>query len=122
MTSSSKYPFYVELESSEGLLLGQHVYLELDTGDEEQSSHPSITSAFICYADDGSAYVWAENNGKLEKRTVTVGEYNYMLDTVEILEGLTEEDYIAFPDPEICVEGAPTTRTEPIIQPESGVE
>ena len=45
-----------------------------------------------------------------------------MLDTVEILEGLTEEDYIAFPDPEICVEGAPTTRTEPIIQPESGVE
>ena len=98
------------------------MYLELDTGDEEQSSHPSITSAFICYADDGSAYVWAENNGKLEKRTVTVGEYNYMLDTVEILEGLTEEDYIAFPDPEICVEGAPTTRTEPIIQPESGVE
>jgi len=122
MMTSSKYPFYVELDSSDGLLLGQHVYLELDTGDEEQSSHPSITSAFICYADDGSAYVWAENNGKLEKRTVTVGEYNYMLDTVEILEGLTEEDYIAFPDPEICVEGAPTTRTEPIIQPESGVE
>ena len=36
-----------------------------------------------------------------------------MTDTYEILEGLTEDDYIAFPDPETCVEGAPTTRNEP---------
>ena len=122
MSASSKYPFYVELDSSEGLLLGQHVYLELDTGDAEQSSYPSVTSAFICYADDGRTYVWAENNGKLEKRTVTVGEYNFMLDTMEILEGLSDDDYIAFPDPEVCVEGAPTTRSEPILQQESGVE
>ena len=121
MSATSKYPFYVELDSSEGLLLGQHVYLELDTGDEAQSSYPCVSGAFICYDDDGSTYVWAENKGKLEKRTVTVGEYNYMNDTMEILDGLTEEDYIAFPDWELCVEGAPTTRTEP-IQSESGVE
>lgn len=121
MSATSKYPFYVELDSSEGLLLGQHVYLELDTGDEAGSSYPCISSAFICYEEDGSTYVWAENKGKLEKRTVTVGEYNFMNDTQEILEGLTEEDYIAFPDPEVCIEGAPTTRTEP-IQSESGVE
>ena len=121
MSATSKYPFYVELDSSEGLLLGQHVYLELDTGDEAGSSYPCVSSAFICYEEDGSTYVWAENKGKLEKRTVTVGEYNYMNDTLEILEGLTEEDYITFPDPEICIEGAPTTRTEP-IQSESGVE
>ena len=121
MSATSKYPFYVELDNSDGLLLGQHVYLELDTGDETQSSYPCVSSAFICYDEDGSTYVWAENKGKLEKRTVTVGEYNYMNDTLEILEGLTEEDYIAFPDWELCVEGAPTTRTEP-IQSESGVE
>ena len=121
MSATSKYPFYVELDSSDGLLLGQHVYLELDTGDEAGSSYPCVSSAFICYEEDGSTYVWAENKGKLEKRTVTVGEYNFMNDTQEILDGLTEEDYIAFPDPEICIEGAPTTRTEP-IQSESGVE
>ena len=121
MSATSKYPFYVELDSSDGLLLGQHVYLELDTGDEVETAYLSISSAFICYDEDGSTYVWAENKGKLEKRTVTVGEYNYMNDTLEILEGLTEEDYIASPDWELCVEGAPTTRTEP-IQPESGVE
>ena len=89
MSASSKYPFYVELESSEGLLLGQHVYLEVDTG-EEESSALTVGSAFVCYEEDGSAYVWAERSGKLEKRAVVTGEYNYMLDTVEILQGITE--------------------------------
>ena len=42
-----------------------------------------------------------------------MGEYNFMLDTMEILEGLTEEDYIAFPDEELCVEGASTTHDQP---------
>ena len=26
-TASSSYPFYVEMDSSEGLMLGQHVYI-----------------------------------------------------------------------------------------------
>lgn len=121
MTASSKYPFYVELESSEGLLLGQHVYMEVDTGEEEASSYPAISSAFICYDEDGSTYVWAENNGKLEKRIVTLGEYNFMVDSVEIVEGLSEEDYIAFPDPELCVEGAVTTHNEPPVVAEGEV-
>lgn len=108
MTSSSKYPFYVELDSTEGLVLGLHVYLQLEI-EEVETAGPSISSAFLCYEEDGSAYVWAENKGKLEKRTVTVGEYNFMNDTMEILEGLTESDYIAFPDTELCVAGAPTT-------------
>ena len=111
MTSSSKYPFYVELDSSEGLILGQHVYLEVEA-EEGEPAGPAISATFFCYEEDGSAYVWAEKRGKLEKRTVTLGEYNPMMDTYEILEGLTEEDYIAFPDPELCQEGAPTTREE----------
>ena len=109
MTASSKYPFYVELESTEGLILGQHVYMELDAGEEETPAGPAVSSAFFCYNEDGTMYVWAESKGKLEKRGVTVGEYNPMTDTYEILEGLTEEDFIAFPDPELCVVGAPTT-------------
>ena len=119
MSSSTKYPFYVELDSSEGLLLGQHVYLELDNG-EEEAAGLSIGAAFVCYDENGNTYVWAEKNGKLEVRPVTVGEYNYMMDTVEILEGLTEEDYIAFPDETVCAEGAPTTRSEPVAEGEVG--
>jgi len=109
MTAASKYPFYVELDSTDGLILGQHVYLELEV-EEGEPAGVSVSSAFICYEEDGSAYVWAENRGKLEKRTVTLGEYNFMNDTMEVLEGLTEEDFIAFPDPELCQSGAPTTR------------
>ena len=108
MTAGSKYPFYVELDSTDGLMLGQHVYMELDAG-EEEAAGVSISSAFIAYEEDGSAYVWAENRNKLEKRTVTLGEYNPMNDTMEILEGLTEEDFVAFPDPELCQVGTPTT-------------
>ena len=109
MSASSKYPFYVELENTEGLMLGQHVYMEL-AAEEGEVTGPAISSAFICYEEDGSTYVWAEKRSKLEKRTVTLGEYDPMMDTYEILEGLTEENYIAFPDPELCKEGAPTTR------------
>ena len=122
MTSSSKYPFYVELDGSEGLILGQHVYLELEI-EEAETSGPSISMSFIAYEEDGSTYVWAENRGKLEKRPVTVGEMNYMTGAVEILAGLTEEDYIAFPDMELCVVGARTTRevVEEEVSPEGEV-
>ena len=111
MTAGSKYPFYVELDSTEGLMLGQHVYMEL-YAEEGETAGVSVSSAFICYEEDGSAYVWAENRGKLEKRVVTLGEYNFMNDTMEVLEGLTEEDYIAFPDMELCQVGAPTTHDQ----------
>lgn len=116
-SASTSYPFYVELDSTEGLLLGQHVYLEVDTG-EEETTGICISSSFICYGEDGAAYVWAENDGMLEKRTVTLGEYNMMLGTYEITEGLTEEDHIAFPNSELCVEGASTTHEQPAEETE----
>ena len=121
MTTTSKYPFYVELDSSDGLLLGQHVYLEVDLGEDEKSAYLSISASFLCYDEDGTMYVWAERGSKLEKRTVTIGEINYMQYTAEILNGLTEKDYIAFPDPELCVEGAPTTHSEPVLDTEGEV-
>ena len=56
----SSYPFYVELDSTEGLILGQHVYLQLETQEAETPAGPSVGSAFIAYDDDGSTYVWAD--------------------------------------------------------------
>ena len=124
MSASSKYPFYVELDSTEGLMLGQHLYIKLETEEGQPAGIP-IGSAFICYEEDGSAFVWAEAKGKLEKRPVTLGEYNPMTDAQEILSGITMEDYLAFPD-ELCQEGAPTTREQPVTaetEPaEGGVE
>ena len=111
MTSSSKYPFYVEPDSTEGLILGQHVYMELET-EVTETAGIAISSAFICYDENGNTYVWAEKRGKLEKRTVELGEYNMMADLQEITSGLSPEDYIAFPDYELCQVGAPTTHEQ----------
>lgn len=111
MTSASKYPFYVELDSVDGLMLGQHLYIELDTGDGDPGV--GVSSAFLCYNEDGSAYVWAEKGGKLEKRTVTLGDYNPETDVQTITEGLSVDDYIAFPDAQTCRAGAATTHDQP---------
>ena len=98
---SSKYPFYVTLEGDgEGLLMGQHVYIEPDYGQEDTQDESLITlpSYFINDA-EGKPWVWAQNSkGKLEKRSVTLGEYNTETDTYPVTDGLTAEDYIAYPD------------------------
>ena len=109
MTASSKYPFYIELDDTEGLILGQHVYLEVEKEEGEEAGIP-LSMAFLCYDDEGNPYVWAESaRGKLEKRMVTLGAPNDMMGTVSIIAGLTEADYVAFPDGELCQEGAPVT-------------
>ena len=99
-SSSSKYPFYVELESSDGLLLGQHVYIEPDYGqDAEQDANTLKLPAYYINDADSSPWVWAQNSkGKLEKRSLTLGDYDAEMDTYVVTGGLTAEDYIAFPD------------------------
>ena len=96
--TSSKYPFYVELTSSEGLLLGQHVYIEPDLGRNDSPTGIQLPAGFINDADT-SPWVWAQGgNSKLEKRSVTLGDYNGELDTYTVTDGLTASDYIAYPD------------------------
>ena len=78
MCIRDRYPFYVELDSTDGLILGQHVYLEMLTEGDGTSSGLPLSSAFICFEDDGSAYVWAEKKGKLEKRSITPVSYTHL--------------------------------------------
>lgn len=97
-TSSSTYPFYVELDFSDGLMLGQHVYIELDNGQEDQKAGLWLSEFMIVDADDTNPYVWAaDENGKLEKRELILGQYDENLGEYEIVEGLTLEDSIAYP-------------------------
>ena len=99
-SSSSKYPFYVELETSDGLLLGQHVYIEPDYGqDAEQDANTLKLPSYYINDADSSPWVWAQNDkGKLEKRSLTLGDYDAEMDTYVVTDGLTAKDYIAFPD------------------------
>ena len=116
--SASKYPFYVELDSIDGLIMGQHLYMERYV-EGEDASGVIVSSAYICYEDDGSAYVWAENSrSKLEKRAITLGDYNENTDNYQVADGLSETDYIAFPDEQYCHVGAPTSHTPVIYEDE----
>ena len=105
---ASKYPFYVTLESSDGLMLGQHVYLEPDLGIEKKDGMWLMSPYII--QDDGDPYVWAAGEGdKLEKRAVTLGSYDEDSDTWEILDGLKPSDYITWPSDD-CKKGAPVQK------------
>lgn len=96
-STSTKYPFYIALDSADGLMLGQHVYIELDEGQQQAKEGVWLYSSYIV-TDDGDPYVWAANDrNKLEKRTVELGEYDENLDMYEIQSGLSDEDLIAFP-------------------------
>ena len=105
---ASKYPFYVTLDSSDGLMLGQHVYLEPDLGQEKKDGM-WLMSPYIVQG-DGDPYVWAAGDGdKLEKRAVTLGGYDEEMDTWEILDGLKASDYIVWPSDD-CKKGAPVQK------------
>ena len=97
-TNSSSYPFYVQLETSEGLMLGQHVYIEPDQGQNDKKEGLWLSDFFIADADTAEPYVWVADEKKhLEKRSVTLGKYDEALLEYEIVDGLTEDDCIAFP-------------------------
>ena len=97
-TSSTTYPFYVELNSSEGLMLGQHVYIEMDIGQDTQKEGLWLLEDYIADADTEEPFVWMAGSGnKLVKQKITVGEYDPYQMQYEILDGVTEDDYIAFP-------------------------
>ena len=101
-TSSRTYPFYVNLDSSDGLMLGQHVYIEADEGQDEEKIGIWLNDYFIVDADTDNPYVWVSgDNNKLEKRSVVLGQYDENLAEYEIADGLTEKDKIAFPTDEL---------------------
>ena len=105
---ASFYAFYVELESSEKLIMGQHVVIEPDVGQSVDKSGIWIPSGFIRQEGD-TYFVWARNaRGRLQKQTVAVQRYDEAMDEYEITSGLSLEDYIAWPD-DNCVTGAKTT-------------
>ena len=98
-TSSSSYPFYVELNTSDGLMLGQHVYVEPASG-MDGIKHDGIwlDEAYLVDADSDDPYVWADNGkGRLTRQKVEVGEYDEESMEYEILSGLSEQDRIAVP-------------------------
>lgn len=96
---ASKYSFYITLDASEGLMLGQHLLVSPDMGSETiEKSGIWLYSDYVLTDDNGKSYVWAATGrDRLEKREVELGQTDEMMGDCEIVSGLTEEDLIAYP-------------------------
>ncbi len=110
-STSSSHPFYVDLDTSEGLMIGQHVYVRLDDGmGETEKTGIWLAEDLIDRSDEEHPFVWAEDkNGRIEKRSVTLGKYDEETLEYEIMSGLSLSDSIAFPE-EGLKEGRPVAR------------
>lgn len=109
-SKSSKYAFYVEPDSLDGLMLGQHILIEPDLGEESGIDKKGIWlySDYV-FTEKGKSYVWAQDkNEKIEKREVKLGQKDENMGDVEILSGLKKDDYITYPSKNIK-EGMPVT-------------
>lgn len=98
-TTSSKYAFYVEPESLEGFMLGQHILIQADNGQDEDKPKEGIWlySQFVRWDGDKN-YVWAKtSHDTIEKRYVEIGDVDDSYGDCQILSGLDTDDYIAYP-------------------------
>ncbi len=95
--TASKYAFYIKLDKADGLLLGQHVLIEPDVG--QNSGHTGIWLYQDYLVQDGDKnYVWVSNDKhELEKKLVTIGDTDDDYGIVELKDGLSETDLIAYP-------------------------
>ena len=111
--SGSKYYFYVDLENSSGLFLGQHVIIEpLGAGSKEGLW---LFEDYIEGAGTDDPFVWADNSGRIKKRHVELGEYDAETGCWKVLSGLSVSDYIAYPDGTVS-EGVKTTTEYPAAE------
>ena len=121
MSTATSYPFYVTLDNTEGLLLGQHVYIQLSAASVQDDLLRipdgyimDITFDDVTFQTTGT--VWGVDMEKktLIKVSVILGEYDPIYGTYAILDGITAEDYIANPaDPGVKKGAAVTLRSEP---------
>ncbi len=116
VSGSTSYPFYITLQDTTGLLLGQHVYIQIGAA-APSSDRVFVPSSYLLDTVTDSetfsvtaSVLMADAGGKLVKRAVTLGEYDAALDCYEVIEGLSAADYIADPSNPDSVEGAMTDR------------
>ena len=113
MSTSTSYPFYITLDSTEGLLLGQHVYIQISAsavGDDllriPEHYVMDVLMDEETWLTTGTVWGVDPETNKLVKVPVTLGEYDPTYGTYVILEGITAESYLANPTDPGVKEGA----------------
>ena len=90
----SYYGFEAYIENSSKLSSGDYLDLTIG-GSSDDSSSIWISRAYV-RKDGKDYYVMKEENGKLKKQVVQIGSISYG-EYMEILDGITMDDYLAFP-------------------------
>ncbi len=102
--NTSYYPFTVFVGEEASLQAGSYANIQYSTSGSSGGIY--MDRAFV-RTEDGQSYVFVLGaNGRLEKRSVTVGK-SLWGSYLEITSGLSVEDYIAFPYGKDVKEGAP---------------
>lgn len=94
----SYYPFTAVIEESEGLTNGQYLDMTMTVGgNTDGTSNALYLSKAYIREENGKNYVFIANeDNRLEKRYIETGKIIYG-EQVEVKEGVTMEDRIAFP-------------------------
>lgn len=115
LSTSTSYPFYITLDSTDGLLLGQHVYIQISAAavPDDLLRIPEgyvfdIATDEETFETTGSVWGVDMETGKLMKTPVVIGEYDPTYGTYVILDGITAESYLADPADPGVKEGADT--------------
>ena len=113
MSTATSYPFYITLDDTAGLLLGQHVYIQISAaaiGDEllriPEGYVMDVVTAEETFLTTGTVWSVDMETLRLTKATVTLGEYDPTYGTYVILDGITAESYLADPADAGVKEGA----------------
>jgi len=101
----SYYAFKANLEDADDLKPGEYLDMSFQLAGEAEGSI-AISKAYV-RSDSGGKYVMKDEDGRLVKQYVKVGKTYYGEITI-ILDGITEEDSLAFPYGDGAREGAKT--------------
>ena len=105
----SYYPFLVYVDESADLQEGRYVSVMYSSAEAQNGLY---LENFMIRTEQGRSYLYVlGENGRLEKRYVTTGKSLWGSYT-EILDGLTTEDYLAFPYGKNVFDGASAVETE----------
>ena len=113
MSTSTSYPFYITLDNTDGLLLGQHVYIQISAAavDDDLLRIPEHYVMDVVMDEEtwmttGTVLGVDMQTQKLIKLPVTLGEFDPTYGTYVILDGITAESYLADPTDAGVKEGA----------------
>lgn len=109
-SNASYYPFLAYIEDADGLMADS--YVELQLIDDTPTTGIYLEKYFIRTESNGKSYVYIQgSDGLLKKQYVKTGASLYGI-ALEIREGLSLDDKLAFPYGDDVVEGAETKEVD----------